>query len=62
MPFIALLGATFVVGFESLVSWRYGPMGIIGLLLLTIGIKARNPTCSSIGAIVLVLMMTRPAP
>ncbi len=61
MPVIAVLGAIFVMGFEQLVQWQYGPMGIIGLLLLTIGIKARNPTCSSIGAVVLALMVAGPA-
>ena len=32
MPAIALLSAVFVVGFEQLVQWRYGPTGILGLL------------------------------
>ncbi|WP_369247524.1 hypothetical protein [Streptomyces sp. R41] len=61
MPAIALLSAVFVVGFEQLVQWKYGPMGIIGLLLLTIGIKANSPTCSSIGALMLALMVAGPA-
>ncbi|MEV7346057.1 hypothetical protein ACFWFF_23625 [Streptomyces sp. NPDC060223] len=61
MPVIALLSAVFVVGFEQLVQWHYGPTGIVGLLLLTIGIKAKSPTCSSIGAVVLALMVTGPA-
>ena len=61
MPAIALLSAVFVIGFEQLVGWKYGPMGIVGLLLLTIGVKARNPLCSSIGAVVLALMVAGPA-
>ncbi|MER6122799.1 hypothetical protein ABT173_08950 [Streptomyces sp. NPDC001795] len=61
MPAIALLSAVFVVGFEQFVQWRYGTMGIIGLLLLTVGIKAKNPTCSSIGAVVLAVMVAQPA-
>jgi hypothetical protein len=61
VPVIALLSAVFVVGFEQLVQWHYGPTGIVGLLLLTIGIKAKSPTCSSIGAVVLALMVTGPA-
>ncbi|MET7385643.1 hypothetical protein [Streptomyces sp. NPDC005385] len=61
MPVIALLAAVFVVGFEQLVQWQYGPSGIVGLLLLTIGIKAKSPTCSSIGAVVLALMVSGPA-
>ncbi|MFF2368246.1 hypothetical protein ACFVU0_36805 [Streptomyces sp. NPDC058122] len=61
MPAIALLPADFVVGYEQLVPWQYGPMGIVGLLLLTIGIKVKNPTCSSIGAVVLALLVAGPA-
>ncbi|WP_406170889.1 hypothetical protein [Streptomyces sp. NBC_00996] len=61
MPVIALLSAVFVVGFEQLVQWQYGPIGIAGLLLLSIGIKAKSPTCSSIGAVMLALMVAGPA-
>ncbi|MEV0256218.1 hypothetical protein ACH4D5_16610 [Streptomyces sp. NPDC018029] len=61
MPAIALLAAVVAVTVEQLVQWKYGPMGIVGLLLLTIGVKARNPTCSSIGAVVLALLVTGPA-
>ncbi|MFJ6572364.1 hypothetical protein ACIQNU_33655 [Streptomyces sp. NPDC091292] len=61
MPAVAFLSAAFVVGFEQLVQLRYGPVGIAGLLLLTIGIKAKNHTCSSIGAVVLALMVAAPA-
>ncbi|MET9894586.1 hypothetical protein OG788_21905 [Streptomyces sp. NBC_00647] len=61
MPALALLSAVFVVGFEQLVQWQYGPAGIVGLLLLTIGIKAKSPTCSSVGAVVLALMVAGPA-
>ncbi|MFI6944269.1 hypothetical protein ACIBI4_33860 [Streptomyces sp. NPDC050418] len=61
MPVIAVLGAIFVIGFEQLVQWQYGPMGIIGLLLLSIGIKAKNPMCSSLGAVVLAVLVAGPA-
>lgn len=61
MAVLALLAATCAVTFEQLVQWRYGPAGLVGLLLLTVGIKAKSPTCSSIGAVVLALMMTGPA-
>ncbi|MFC3573206.1 hypothetical protein ACFOZ0_07920 [Streptomyces yaanensis] len=61
MPAIAFLSAVFVVGFDQFVQWRYGPMGIVGLLLLTIGIKANSPACSSVGAVVLALMVAQPA-
>ncbi len=61
VPAIALLSAVFVVGFEQFVQWKYGTMGIVGLLLITIGIKAKSPACSSIGAVVLALMVAQPA-
>ncbi|MCD9880309.1 hypothetical protein AB0N07_08475 [Streptomyces sp. NPDC051172] len=61
MPVLALLSAVFVVGIEQTVQWKYGVTGIIGLLLLTIGIKAKNPAVSSIGAVVLALLVAGPA-
>ncbi|GHE31810.1 MULTISPECIES: hypothetical protein [Streptomyces] len=61
MPVIALLSALAVVAFQRFVEWQYGTMGIIGLLFLTIGLKARNHTCSSIGAVVLALVFAGPA-
>ncbi|WP_030686668.1 hypothetical protein [Streptomyces sp. NRRL B-1347] len=61
MPAIALLAAVFAVVVEQLVQWKYGTLGIVGLLLLTVGAKARNTTCSSLGALVLALMVTGPA-
>jgi len=61
MPAIAFISAVFVVGFEELVEWRYGPAGILGLLLLSIGIKAKSPACSSIGAVLLAILVSGPA-
>ncbi|MEJ8669978.1 MULTISPECIES: hypothetical protein [unclassified Streptomyces] len=61
MPVLALLSAVFVVGVEQTLQWKYGATGIIGLLLLTIGIKAKSPTVSSIGAVVLAILLSGPA-
>ncbi|GAA4044827.1 MULTISPECIES: hypothetical protein [Streptomyces] len=61
MPVLALLSAVFVVGVEQTLQWKYGATGIIGLLLLTIGIKAKSPTISSIGAVVLAVLVSGPA-
>ncbi|MBC7270887.1 MULTISPECIES: hypothetical protein [Streptomyces] len=61
MPALALLSAIFVVGFEQVVETKYGATGIVGLLLLTMGIKAKSPAVSSIGAVVLALLVTGPA-
>jgi hypothetical protein len=61
VPALALLSAIFVVGIEQTIQWKYGVSGIIGLLLLTVGIKAKNPTVSSMGAVVLALLVAGPA-
>ncbi len=61
MPVLALISAVFVVGFEQIVSWKYGAAGVVGLLLLTIGIKAKSPSVSSAGAVLLALLVAGPA-
>lgn len=61
MPALALLAAIFVVGFEQLVQWKYGATGIIGLLLLSIGIRAKSPAVSSAGAVLLAVLVAGPA-
>ncbi|MET9087238.1 hypothetical protein ACIPX0_19830 [Streptomyces sp. NPDC090075] len=58
---LTLLSAVFVLGFEQIVQSKYGATGIIGLLLLTVGIKAKSPALSSAGAILLALLLTSPA-
>ncbi|MBQ0830824.1 hypothetical protein [Streptomyces tagetis] len=61
MPVLALLTAAFAVGFEQAVQWKYGLTGSVGLLLLTVGIKAKSPSLSSAGAVLLALLVARPA-
>ncbi|MBL1109477.1 hypothetical protein JK361_33695 [Streptomyces sp. 5-8] len=61
MPVLALLSALFVVGFEQLVQWRFGATGIVGLLLLTVGVKAKSPAVSSAGAVLLAVLLAGPA-
>ncbi|WAZ22582.1 hypothetical protein STRCI_003844 [Streptomyces cinnabarinus] len=61
MPVIALLAAIVVVGIEQSIEVKYGTTGIVGLLLLTIGIKAKSPAISSAGAVVLALLVSGPA-
>ena len=58
---LALVSALAVVAFQRFVEWRYGTLGIVGLLFLTIGLKANNHTCSSIGAVILAVMFAGPA-
>ncbi|MGC9500400.1 hypothetical protein [Streptomyces sp. WG7] len=61
MPVLTLVSTVFVVAFEAILQWRYGATGIIGLLLLTLGIKAKSPSVSSAGAVVLALLVAGPA-
>ncbi|MGI5394157.1 hypothetical protein [Streptomyces sp. CA-251251] len=61
MPVLALLSTLLVVTFEQVVQWKYGATGLIGLLLLTVGIKAKSPSVSSAGAVVLALLVAGPA-
>lgn len=56
-PIVALLLAVLVVAFEQLVQWRFGALGVIGLTLLAVGVKARNVTCSCVGAVVLAMLI-----
>jgi hypothetical protein len=57
MPLLEMLLAILGIGFEQVVQWRYGPMGIVALLLLAVGLRARSSTCASVGAVVLLLLM-----
>ncbi|WP_367322221.1 hypothetical protein [Streptomyces sp. HUAS ZL42] len=59
MPLIAILVAALAFGFEQLVQWKYGPMGIIGFLAFSIGIKAKNSMIGGIGAVILVMLLAQ---
>lgn len=59
MPFIAIAVAALAIGFEQLIQWRYGPMGIIAFVALSIGLKARNNLISGIGAVILVMLLAQ---
>ncbi|QNP71336.1 hypothetical protein IAG44_19130 [Streptomyces roseirectus] len=57
------LGATALItaALEQAVQWKYGTTGTVALLLITVGIRARIPTLTSIGAVLLAALMTTPA-
>ncbi|WP_151484217.1 hypothetical protein [Streptomyces albicerus] len=59
MNFVQLLGVVWVVGFEQLVQWRYGAVGLFGLALLGFGVRARNSACTVVAAVIFVLLMTQ---
>lgn len=60
MPLLALVLATFALGFEQLIQWQFGAMGVVGLAMLTIGLKSKNAACTGIGAVILVLLLAQP--
>ncbi|MEU6259032.1 hypothetical protein [Streptomyces sp. NPDC047043] len=59
MPLVALVVAALAIGFEQLIQWKYGPMGIIAFIALTIGLKAKNTAISGLGAIILVMLLAQ---
>ncbi|GGN60504.1 hypothetical protein GCM10011579_025770 [Streptomyces albiflavescens] len=59
MPLIALAVAALAIGFEQIIQWKYGPMGIIAFVALSIGLKARNSVISGIGAVILVMLLAQ---
>ncbi len=59
MPLVAILIAGVAIAFEQAIQWKYGPMGIIAFVVLTIGIKAKNTMFSSIGAVILVMLLSQ---
>ena len=61
MRVIRLALAIVTVTVDQLAQWRYGTAGLVALALLAIGIRARNHMCSTIGAVALALLVTKPA-
>jgi hypothetical protein len=57
-PALQLVGVVLVLGLEQLVQWKLGAMGLVALFLLAVGLKARNSTCASLGAVILLILMT----
>ncbi|GAA3981795.1 hypothetical protein OG252_27680 [Streptomyces sp. NBC_01352] len=59
MPLIALVIAALAVGFEQLVQWKWGAMGIIAFVALTVGVKAKSVAIGGIGAVILVMLLAQ---
>ncbi|MGW2821548.1 hypothetical protein ACWC24_11155 [Streptomyces sp. NPDC001443] len=59
MPLFAVAVAALAIGFEQIVQWKYGPMGLIAFAALTVGLRARNTTISGIGAVILVMLLAQ---
>ncbi|MBD0746204.1 hypothetical protein [Streptomyces sp. CBMA152] len=60
MLLITLAFAIFNVGFEQLVQWQFGVMGALALVLLSIGHKGHNHTCTTAGAVILAVLIVQP--
>ncbi|MEB8340541.1 hypothetical protein [Streptomyces endophyticus] len=59
MPLFAIVVAALAIGFEQLIQWKYGPMGIIAFIALSVGLKAKNTVISGIGAVILVMLLAQ---
>jgi hypothetical protein len=59
MPLFAIVIAALAIGFEQLIQWKYGPMGIIAFIVLSVGLKAKNTVISGIGAAILVMLLAQ---
>ncbi|WP_409471169.1 hypothetical protein [Streptomyces sp. HC307] len=59
MPLIALVIAALAIGVEQFVQWRFGPLGLIALVALTLGVKAKNTMLGGIGAVLLVVLLSQ---
>ncbi|MGI5369076.1 hypothetical protein C9J60_19670 [Streptomyces sp. A244] len=52
-PWPVLLGTAF----ERIFEMRYGTSGMLFLFLLGVGVRTRNPTCLTIAAVLLALLL-----
>ncbi len=46
--------------FEQCMQWKYGTVGLVAALLLTLGTKERSGTCLCAGAVLVVLLVHVP--
>ncbi|MQY16319.1 hypothetical protein SRB5_65170 [Streptomyces sp. RB5] len=60
MPAFAIAMAVLVVAFDRVVETKYGTIGVAGLTLMIIGIKAKNATCSIAGGAMLASVISQP--
>ncbi|MET9515324.1 hypothetical protein [Streptomyces sp. NPDC002994] len=57
MAVLIVLGTVFVAGIEQFVQWKYGLPGAVALSLLGVGFKACSTNCTTLGAVIFVLLM-----
>ncbi|WP_329244886.1 hypothetical protein [Streptomyces canus] len=59
MVVFQLLSAVAILAVDQLFQTRYGALGILCLILVGAGFRARNTACLSLGALVFVLLMVQ---
>ncbi|MBK3569512.1 MULTISPECIES: hypothetical protein [unclassified Streptomyces] len=59
MVVLELRSALFTMGVDQLIQSLYGAPGLLALLLIGVGVKARSRSCAAVGAVVLMLLMTQ---
>ncbi|MFF8398955.1 hypothetical protein [Streptomyces sp. NPDC016172] len=59
MKLVQLLSALFSLTFERMIETRYGPSGMLCLFLLGVGLRTRNPTCLTIAAVLMGLLLAQ---
>ncbi|NBM17698.1 hypothetical protein [Streptomyces sp. GC420] len=60
MPLVALALAAFALGFEQLIQWQFGAMGVVALVMLTLGAKAKHTPTTCAGAVILAMLLAQP--
>ncbi|GAA2765008.1 hypothetical protein GCM10010103_40490 [Streptomyces paradoxus] len=59
MKLVQLLSALFGLISERMIETRYGTSGMLCLFLLGVGLRTRNPTCLTIAAVLMGLLLAR---
>jgi hypothetical protein len=57
MPVVALVIAGLALVIEQFVQVKYGPLGFLAFLALSVGFKSRSPVVSGAGAFALVVLL-----
>ncbi|MEV4788018.1 hypothetical protein [Streptomyces tuirus] len=59
MKLVQLMSMLFGMTFTRLLEARYGSSGVLCLFLLGVGVRTRNPTCLTIAAVLLGLLLAQ---
>lgn len=57
MVVFELLSAVLAMSADHLLQTRFGALGVLCLLFVGVGVRARNTACLSTGAVILILLM-----